>query len=81
MQLSINVPDDLFVNINETKQNLTNMLKQKLAIELYKNGKISVSQGAKLLEVDIYAFMKLLSDNEIVVIDDYDIECELRSIV
>lgn len=51
MQLAIEIPDELFLSINETKQNLVQLAKQKLALELYKNHKISISQGAKFLEI------------------------------
>jgi len=43
MQLAIDIPDDLFLSINETQQNLVQMVKEKLAFELYKNHKISIS--------------------------------------
>jgi predicted HTH domain antitoxin len=79
MQLAINIPDELFLSINESKQNLISIAKQKLALELYKSHKISISQGAKLLEMDIYAFMKLLSQHQIPAIDDYDIASELSA--
>ena len=80
MQLSIEIPDELFLSINESKQNLVQLAKQKLALELYKNHKISISQGAKFLDMDIYAFMKLLYQYQIPAIDDYDIEAELNAI-
>jgi len=80
MQLAIEIPDELFLSINESKQNLVQLAKQKLALELYKNHKISVSQGAKLLDIDIYAFMKLLNQNHIPAIADYDIEAELDAL-
>jgi len=80
MQLAIDIPDELFLSINESKQNLINMAKQKLALELYKNHKISISQGAKFLDQDIYSFMKLLSEHKIPAIDDYDIKAELEAL-
>jgi len=80
MQLAINIPDDLFLSINETSQNLVNIAKQKLTLELYKNHKISIGQGAKFLEMDIYSFMKLLNEHKIPAIDDYDIEAELNAL-
>ncbi len=79
MQLSINIPDNIFFGINETEQTLTQLLKQKLALELYKSQQISITQGAKLISSDIYTFMKLLSDHKIPVIDDYDIEDEVAN--
>jgi len=80
MQLAIEIPDDLFLSINESKNNLIQMAKQKLALELYKSHKISISQGAKFLEMDIYSFMKLLNQHQIPAIDNYDIEAELTNL-
>jgi len=80
MQLAIDIPDDLFLSINETQQNLVQMVKQKLAFELYKNHKISISQGAKFVNMDIYSFIKLLNEHQIHAIDDYDIEAELNAL-
>jgi predicted HTH domain antitoxin len=72
MDISIKVPDNIFYGINESKDALANMLKEKLALELYKSHKISLTQGAKLLSLDIYEFINLLKRNDIAVIDDYD---------
>ena len=80
MQLAIEIPDELFLSINESKHNLIQMAKQKLALELYKSHKISISQGATFLEMDIYSFMKLLNQYQIPAIDDYDIEAELNAL-
>lgn len=80
MQLVIEIPDELFLSINEGKQNLVEIAKQKLALELYKNHKIYISQGAEFLDMDIYSFMKLLNKHQIPAIDDYDIEAELEAL-
>jgi len=80
MQLAITIPDELFLSINESKQNLVSIAKQKLALELYKGHKLSISQGAKFLDTDIYTFMKLLNQHQIPAINDYDIEAELNAI-
>ena len=74
MRLSINLPDNIFFGINQTEQSLTQLLKEKLALELYKSAQISLTQGAKIVSMDIYDFMALLSKNGIEVISDYDIE-------
>jgi len=79
MNLIVEIPDDIFYDINETKQNLTKKLKEKLALELYKSGKITLTQAAKLSSNDVYDFVKLLKDNSIPLIDDYDIEDELKN--
>lgn len=80
MQLSIEIPDELFLSINESKHNLVELAKQKLALELCKSHKISISQGAKFLDMDIYSFMKLLNKHQIPALDDYDIETELEAL-
>ena len=77
MQLSINLPDNIFFGINQTEQSLSDMLKEKLALELYKSTQISLTQGAKIVSMDIYEFMALLKKNNIAVIEDYDIEDEV----
>ena len=55
------------------------MLKEKLALELYKSAQISLTQGAKIVSMDIYDFMALLSKNNIAVIDDYNIADEVAN--
>ncbi len=80
MNIAINIPDNIFFGINETEQSLSQMLKEKLALELYKSHQISLTQGAKIVSMDIYEFMKFVSKHEIPVIDDYDIEAELVTV-
>ena len=80
MQLTIDIPDNIFFAINEPKEDLKNKLMQKLALELYKSHKISLSQGAKLLNIDIYEFIELLNQNKIPIIDNYDIDDEVEKI-
>jgi len=77
MKLSINIPDNIFFGINQTEQSLTQLLKEKLALELYASHQISLTQGAKIVSMDIYDFMSLLSKNAIEIISDYDIEGEV----
>ena len=68
------------MSINESKQNLIQIIKREFVIELYKMHKISISQGAKFLGIDIYSFMKILNEHQIPVIGDYDIEAELEAV-
>ena len=77
MQLSVNLPDNIFFGINQTEQNLTQLLHEKLALELYSSHQISLTQGAKITSMDIYDFIAFLHKNHIEVIDDYDIESEV----
>ena len=79
MNIAINIPDNIFFGINETEQSVTQLLKQKLALELYKSHQISLSQGAKIVSMDIYEFMTFVSKNGIPVIEDYDIADEVAT--
>ena len=79
MELSINLPDNIFFGINQTEQSLTMMLKEKLALELYKSAQISLTQGAKIVSMDIFDFMALLKKNNIETITDYDIVDEVAN--
>ncbi len=79
MKISIDLPDNIFFGINQNEQSLAQMLKEKLALELYKSAQISLSQGAKIVSMDIYEFMSLLSKNGIEVIEDYDVEEEVAN--
>ena len=79
MKISIDLPDNVFFGINQNEQTLAQMLKEKLALELYKSAQISLTQGAKIVSMDIYEFMTLLSKNGIEVIEDYDIEEEVAN--
>jgi len=79
MQLSINLPDNIFFGINQTEQSLTELLKEKLALELYKSSQVSLTQGAKIVSMDIFDFMALLKKNNIETITDYDIVDEVAN--
>jgi predicted HTH domain antitoxin len=77
MNLAIDIPDNIFFGINQTEQSLSQLLREKLALELYKSSQISLSQGAKMLSMDIYEFMTFVSKHGISIIDDYDIAEEV----
>jgi len=79
MQLSINLPDNIFFGINQTEQSLTELLKEKLALELYKSSQVSLTQGAKIVSMDIFDFMVLLKKNNIETITDYNIVDEVAN--
>jgi len=80
MNLAIEIPDNIFFGINQSKQSLIQLLKEKLALELYSSHQISITQGAKILSMDIYEFMSLVSKNKIEIIDDYDIIDEVNNV-
>ena len=80
MNLAIEIPDNIFFGINQSKQSLVALLKEKLALELYASHQISITQGAKMLSMDIYEFMSFVSENNIPLINDYDILDEVSNV-
>ena len=50
-QLSIQIPKEILLSINETEQGLTLYMKKLLALNLYEQHKISLGYGAELAEM------------------------------
>lgn len=69
MQLVLNIPDEVVYSSNENEESLMDMAKKKIALELFKSGKISTSQAAQLGGVDVYEFMKLAASEKIECLD------------
>ncbi len=77
MQLAISIPDDVVYSSNENQDSLTSLARQKIALELYKKHKISISQAANLYGDDIYTFMKIAGQEGIECIDSRFLEDEI----
>lgn len=77
MVLSLDIPDEVVYSANETKESLIVLTKRKLALELYRYHKITLSQAALLCECPISEFMTLAGKENIDVIDNRFLEEEL----
>lgn len=69
--LQIEIPDHLFLAINETEDSLKNELKYEFAKLLFNKGKLTLEQSSEFTSIDIKTLMQKLSRDGIPVIN-YD---------
>jgi len=77
MQLVLNIPDEVVYGSNENAESLISLAKRKIALELFKYGKISTSQAASLCGIDVCEFMKLAGKENIECLDARFIDEEI----
>jgi predicted HTH domain antitoxin len=65
--ISIDVPKDVFLALNETESELKQRLRVALAVQLYALQKLTVGKAAQLAGLSRLRFENLLSDNAIAI--------------
>jgi predicted HTH domain antitoxin len=65
ISINIDVPADIFVALNETKEEFKKDLTLAAAIWMYKTEKLSLTKAASLAGFHRYDFEKILEDNQI----------------
>ncbi len=63
--ISIDLPSDIFLALNETESELTQRIKISLAIRLYKLQKLTIGKAAQISGLSRLQFETILSENEI----------------
>jgi predicted HTH domain antitoxin len=63
--ISVNLPADIFLTLNETETELKKRIKVSLAIRLYIQQKVTIGKAAQIAELSRFQFEKLLSENDI----------------
>jgi predicted HTH domain antitoxin len=63
--ISIDIPNDILLALNETANDLKKRIKLTLAIELYKKQKLTIGKAAQLLEMSRLEFETELSNQKI----------------
>lgn len=63
--VSINVPEEILLDLHEDKNDFTNYMKKLLALDLYKNKRVSLGYCARVAEMTKEEFMQYLGVNEI----------------
>lgn len=63
--ISIEIPSDILLALNENENELKNDIKTSLAIRLYQQEKLTIGKAAQLCDLSRYDFEKLLSENGI----------------
>ena len=63
--ISIDLPSDILLALNETEAELKQRIKTSLAMRLYRLQKLTIGKAAQLSGLSRFEFETLLSDNEI----------------
>ena len=71
INVKIQIPDQVFVALNENTEELSKQMKLYTAMEMYKKHKLTLKQAADLADCSIPSFFHELNIHEIDIID-YD---------
>lgn len=63
--VSINVPEEILLDLHEDKNDFAEYMKKMLAVDLYKNKKVSLGYCASVAEMSKEEFLKYLGMNGI----------------
>ena len=63
--ISIDLPSDILLALNETEAELKQRIKTSLAMRLYRLQKLTIGKAAQLSGLSRFEFETLLSENEI----------------
>ena len=61
--VAVNIPEEVLLDLRETRNNFANYVKTMIAIDLYKNKKVSLGYCAELAEMSKEEFVKCLGQN------------------
>ena len=61
--VSFNIPEEVILDLRETRTGFTNYVKVMVAIDLYKNKKVSLGYCAEIAEMTKEDFIKYLGVN------------------
>lgn len=81
-KLSISIPEDILITLNETTEKLALDMKVYSAIWLYEKGKLTIGKASRLAGMDRYSFECLLSENNIAIsqLTEEDIEKDVQKL-
>ncbi len=63
--VSINVPEEILLDLHEDKNDFADYMKKMLAVDLYKNKKVSLGYCASVADMTKEEFIKYLGDKGI----------------
>lgn len=63
--VSINVPEEILLDLHENEDDFAIYMKRMLAVDLYKNKKVSLGYCASIADMTKEEFIKYLGKNEI----------------
>ena len=65
MSLTISIPDDFAAVLGATDEERERRGREAIALELYREGRISAAGGAQLMGTDLLSFQGLLAERDI----------------
>jgi len=77
--INIDLPSDILLTINESENELKKRIKVSLAIQLYRQQKVTIGKASQIASVSRFEFETILSENEIP-ISNLDLEDVLGDI-
>ncbi len=63
--VSINIPEEILLDLHEDKNDFADYMKKMLAVDLYKNKKVSLGYCASVADMTKEEFIKYLGDKGI----------------
>ena len=63
--VSINIPEEILLDLHEDKDDFADYMKKMLAVDLYKNKKVSLGYCASVVDMTKEEFIKYLGDKGI----------------
>ena len=63
--VSINIPEEILLDLHEDKDDFADYMKKMLAVDLYKNKKVSLGYCASVADMTKEEFIKYLGDKGI----------------
>jgi predicted HTH domain antitoxin len=80
--LTIDIPSDIFVAVNETKQEIKDWIKVMLATHLYQLKKLTIGKAAQLAGMQKIEFETFLSKNKIPIsnLEWEDVEADIEKL-
>ncbi|MBN2893113.1 MAG: UPF0175 family protein [Bacteroidales bacterium] len=64
-QITIDLPEEILLTINETEEELKNEMKILLAVRLFKQNKITIGKASQIADLSRLEFENILSEYEI----------------
>ena len=61
--VDVNIPEEVLLDLRETRNNFANYVKTMIAIDLYKNKKVSLAYCAEVAKMSKEEFVKCLGQN------------------
>jgi predicted HTH domain antitoxin len=83
-QITMQIPQDIFIALNANENELVTNLKLNYAIELFRTDKLTIGKAAEFAGMKHYAFECLLADRNIpisnITLDDFHDEMKLFNV-